>query len=823
MSKIFVSIACFMDSDIIHTIDDCLASATYPENIVFGICYQHDPNDDCLKKYEHNKQFKIIKMNWKEAKGPAYARGVIYDLFSDENYYLQIDCHSRFYKNWDTNIINCYHECKKMNNKIIISYYPINILNMNKPEHENHIANITTVRCIDKHVGIKTHGRFIDINDAPKTSWGLSAAMLFFDREAYYEVPFDKEIYHGLQFEEQVVLAARYWTHGYDICTPNKHIISTEYITNTKRYSERPIINTTLKNQTYQRLTHLLKLDYNPTFDNNNYLGNERKIEDYYKMLMIYDKVKEVFPNNYLDKIPIRSSTDIIKIGSIGNGYHFSTYFMKYIFNLAYPGKKLQFSNTEDCNVICFTHFTRIENYWNKTPKPFILWNGESYPLPSNINNCKEKIICSSVENSNVRIPYAFHAFIEYQQRQLWLKYKSNINDRKKLIGYCVSANRGECERNTFIDKISNYTQNVYSLGGYTLNGHKQEKITGKWNSEELQKKYSEFKFILAGENKIRDGYITEKIINVFSSGAIPIYIGDSDYAKKIFNKSAFVCVSDFKSIDDCLRYIVNLTEQELVRYQEAEIFSNQPESELFTQLYNKDTPINKSIIKTITDLLKIHTDSLDSVVINLEKEHEKMITMKKKLNHFQIPYSRFSAIYGQEVYDNLKNKKQFLNNGYNLRPHQIGCWQSHFQIWKKMIRENKKQLLIFEDDCSFVVDFKEKLNESLEFIKNKNVDICFLGYSGANINIQNNFSLIRGGCPRCLHAYILTLNGAKKLVNKMEIIDFPIDEIIGRMFLKNELIGYRSSYLLVYQPWQKNKEKYPLPGKYKENYQDLI
>ena len=33
----------------------------------------------------------------------------------------------------------------------------------------------------------------------------------------------------------------------------------------------------------------------------NSRLGNERTIEDYYKMLNIYDKVKETYPDNWLD------------------------------------------------------------------------------------------------------------------------------------------------------------------------------------------------------------------------------------------------------------------------------------------------------------------------------------------------------------------------------------------------------------------------------------------------------------------------------------------------------------------------------------------
>ena len=176
---------------------------------------------------------------------------------------------------------------------------------MNDEKHEKQIANITTIRCIDKNAGIKTHGRFININDAPKTSWGISAAMLFFDREAYYEVPFDKEIYHGLQFEEQVVLAARYWTHGYDIFTPTQHILGTEYLTNVNRQKEKPPISHSLKMETYHRLLHVMKLQYNEKYCNYNpkYMGTQRSLKEYYEMLnKYYEEINKVFPNNFIKK-----------------------------------------------------------------------------------------------------------------------------------------------------------------------------------------------------------------------------------------------------------------------------------------------------------------------------------------------------------------------------------------------------------------------------------------------------------------------------------------------------------------------------------------
>ena len=119
------------------------------------------------------------------------------------------------------------------------------------------------------------------------------------------------------------------------------------------------------------------------------------------------------------------------------------------------------------------------------------------------------------------------------------------------------------------------------------------------------------------------------------------------------------------------------------------------------------------------------------------------------------------------------------------------------------MIFNNIERLFIFEDDCSFVNGFKDLYHKTLELMKDQEYDILFLGYSGANVVINEELHLLDHGVPRCTHAYVLTLNGAKKLIERMSIIDYPIDEIIGRMFSRKELKGYRTSYVLVYQPWQ--------------------
>ena len=292
-------------------------------------------------------------------------------------------------------------------------------------------------------------------------------------------------------------------------------------------------------------------------------------------------------------------------------GYQFGSYLIDYLLSLSYPYKKVTFTNSEECDVIIYTHFTRKQELWNQHPKPFIVWNGESYCLPTNIPNCSKKITVSSHDpnhdpNHDLDIPYAFFAFVEYQKRQLWLKYKNLKLSDKKLFGYCISADRGPNNRKNFVDIFTQKTPFTWSLGRYKSEKSKVDRVGGKWNDEKLLEKYSEFKFVLAAENTVKCGYLTEKIINVFSAGAVPIYIGDSTLVKKIFNAKSFICVEDFPTYEICIDYVLNLSEDKIVTYLSQPIFSNNREAEIFKQYNNELATCNKHIIIRIRKLLEI-------------------------------------------------------------------------------------------------------------------------------------------------------------------------------------------------------------------------
>jgi glycosyltransferase involved in cell wall biosynthesis len=97
--NIFISIASYRDPELQWTIKSAIDNATNPENLFFGVVYQGLESE--MPDLSYVKNLSVIKIHPKEARGAGYARSRAMELYSDENYFLQIDSHTRFAQGWD--------------------------------------------------------------------------------------------------------------------------------------------------------------------------------------------------------------------------------------------------------------------------------------------------------------------------------------------------------------------------------------------------------------------------------------------------------------------------------------------------------------------------------------------------------------------------------------------------------------------------------------------------------------------------------------------------------------------------------------------------
>jgi hypothetical protein len=234
MSKIFISIASYRDPELIPTIKSALENAKKPNNLKFGICWQHDETES-LDEFKDDSRFKIINVPYDESKGACWARSLIQDLYTNETYYLQLDSHHRFVKDWDDILIKMFNSLKKKGHKkpLLTSYLP-SFDPKNDPNNRlQECWGLEFDRYLPEGpIFIKPHtiDNWRELKH-PTPARFLSAHFIFTLGQWAKEVKYDPYFYfHG----EEPSLAARSYTHGYDLFHPNKIIIWHEYIRNNK-------------------------------------------------------------------------------------------------------------------------------------------------------------------------------------------------------------------------------------------------------------------------------------------------------------------------------------------------------------------------------------------------------------------------------------------------------------------------------------------------------------------------------------------------------------------------------------------------------------
>lgn len=230
--KIFIQIAAYRDPQLIPTLKDCISKAKFPENLVFSIAWQHSKDDawDNLDEFINDPRFKIIDIDYRESKGACWARNTLQQQYDGEKYTIQLDSHHRFIENWDEELITMYENLRsKGYEKPLITSYISSFDPDNDPTGRTMVPwKMNFDRFIPEGAifflpaGIDNHKELTE----PIPARFYSAHFAFTTGLFVKEVPHDPEYYfHG----EEISIAVRAYTWGYDLFHPHKIIAWHEY------------------------------------------------------------------------------------------------------------------------------------------------------------------------------------------------------------------------------------------------------------------------------------------------------------------------------------------------------------------------------------------------------------------------------------------------------------------------------------------------------------------------------------------------------------------------------------------------------------------
>ena len=285
---IFVQIAAYSDPELVPTVKDLFDRAKFPDRIKVCVCWQHKP-EESIKEIEGDERVLIIDVPYLETKGVCWARNLIQKQYDGETYTLQLDSHHRFVQDWDEISIKMIRSLKREGYKkpILTTYLPSYI----PPKDPQGRAKEPWQLCFDRFTPDgavffkpETVRNWKKRKLPPMTRW-FSAHFAFADGVMCKEVPHDPNYwFHG----EEISIAARAYTHGYDLFAPHKMIAFHEFTRQyrgPKVWDEQPEKTGERNSACHLRNRKLFEMDGEKRdIDFGEYgFGTERTLRDYEK------------------------------------------------------------------------------------------------------------------------------------------------------------------------------------------------------------------------------------------------------------------------------------------------------------------------------------------------------------------------------------------------------------------------------------------------------------------------------------------------------------------------------------------------------------
>ena len=154
-----------------------------------------------------------------------------------------------------------------------------------------------------------------------------------------------------------------------------------------------------------------------------------------------------------------------------------------------------------------------------------------------------------------LRIPYLLGLSYNFSNSKMFLLRKLAIKNkrREKFCAAVISNNRSYSRfRLNFINELNKY---------------KKVDMGGKYNNNvgkviDKVKFLTNYKFSIAMENSEGDGYLSEKIIQSFMAGTIPIYYGDY-MVDEYINPNCYILIRGVKDMKKKIEYIKKIDQDE--------------------------------------------------------------------------------------------------------------------------------------------------------------------------------------------------------------------------------------------------------------------
>jgi hypothetical protein len=219
--SIFIQITSYHDYELEKTIRDAIDKSSGETELVFGVHSIFYEDNSWIEPVRNIANVKLVESKAPKNLGMGLGRAIAHDLYNGEDYYFQIDAHSRFDQDWDTFLINEINTHKSNGfKKPLISQYP-------KPFwYEGDIEKINQHEEVVTQFYWKDKERFKH-NRMPMQGTVLNPKGNIFSisvsgGSTFTEGEFIKPNKLIFADGEEIFMAARAYTSGYDFFVPSE-------------------------------------------------------------------------------------------------------------------------------------------------------------------------------------------------------------------------------------------------------------------------------------------------------------------------------------------------------------------------------------------------------------------------------------------------------------------------------------------------------------------------------------------------------------------------------------------------------------------------
>jgi len=299
MSSIFVQIPAYHDYELPRTIRDAINKSSGNHTINFGVHLTYYKNNDIDMSGLNN-----VKIDYSVAPnnlGQGMSRHIANEFYDGEDYYLQIDSHTRFEQDWDEWFIDSYKFYKDLGLNPVLSCYPgayeyvdneLVILN-----EKSQVFYTDFIQELSFPEGdYIPHQRAVANPNGNIFTRSISGGSVFSEGAIALIKPNIHMYFHA----EEILTALRLYTHGYDLLLPKRQNLYHLYYDASKKEKN-------LRRQTgedFPKEVHALdsksKFELSKIIKNKiigpDALGSVRTLEEYEQFAGIDFALKKVSP-----------------------------------------------------------------------------------------------------------------------------------------------------------------------------------------------------------------------------------------------------------------------------------------------------------------------------------------------------------------------------------------------------------------------------------------------------------------------------------------------------------------------------------------------